>query len=432
MRGGRSFLALLAILLGLGAYLYFVESKRDPTDPAEKRDKVFALEADKIEEVSIKSEAGQRTTLRKNGTDWEIVEPTTAKADAAEISGITTNLSTLEQQRLVEENPSNLADFGLNEPRIEVGFKSGGAEQRLLIGSKTPTGSDLYAKTAASPRVFLVASYLESTFNRSTFDLRDKAALKFERDSAESMQIVTAERTLSFGKKENQWQINQPAGLRADTAAIEGLLARLNSLQMKSIVESTDKKDFGLEKPAATVHIGAGSAQTTLLVGGSAGEGAVYARDASRPTVFTVESSLLDDLKKDLGEYRQKDVFDARAFNTDGVEIARGSDRWTFDKKEKWQQTAPATKDADGAKIEGLLSSLTSARADGFVDKVPTDAKTELSVTLKSDEGRKQERVTFFRSGSDAFAQREGTPGAARFAVSVLDGISKAVEDVTK
>ena len=36
--------------------------------------------------------------------------------------------------------------------------------------------------------------------------------------------------------------------------------------------------------------------------------------------------SLLEDLKKDAGEYRQKDIFDARAFNTTRIEIARGGE----------------------------------------------------------------------------------------------------------
>ena len=429
MRGLRSFLLLLVVLIGLGAYLYFVESKRDPAATGEKRDKVFTVEADAIQEVVVRSESGQRTTLRKSGSDWQIVEPATAPADGGEISGITSSLARLEQERVVDENPADLAEFGLAQPRIEVAFKAGGDEQRLLIGSKTPTGSDLYAKTSASPRVFLLASYLDSTFNRTTFDLREKAALKFDRDGADLIEIVTADRTLSFAKKNGEWQIVQPAGTRADSAAIEGLLARLNTLQMKSIAD--DAKDAGLEKPAVTVRVGAGSAQTTLLVGGPAGEGSVYARDGSRPTVFTLEASLLDDLKKDASEYRQKDIFDARAFNTTAIDISSGGQTLTFEKKDgKWQQTAPAAKEADAAKVDALLSTLTSARADSFVADLPGGAKPELTVLLKFDEGRKQERVTFSRSGADAFAQREGTTGAATITAAVLDSIAKAFGDL--
>jgi hypothetical protein len=429
MRGLRSFIGLLAVLIALGAYLYFVESKRDPLDTGEKREKVFAVEADAIEEVSVKAESGERTTLRKSGSDWQLVEPSAAPADATEISGITSNLARLEEERLVEENPGNLADFGLAEPRIEVGFKAGSNEGRLLIGSKTPTGADLYAKTAASPRVFLVASYLESTFNRKPFDLRDKTALSFDREAADALEVETAGRTLSFAKKDGAWQIVQPEGGRSDSAAIEGLLSRLSTLQMKSIAEAPGAT--GLEKPVATVRVGTGSSQATLLVGGPAEEGAVYARDASRPAVFTIEASLLEDLKKDAAEYRQKDIFDARAFNTTAIDIEKGTEKLTFAKKDdKWQQSSPAAKEADAAKVDTLLSSLTSARADSFVEALPARATSEAIVTLTSDEGRKGEKVTFFRSGAEAFAQREGSSGAARIGSDVLDGILKAIEAV--
>ncbi len=124
------------------------EAGRRATTREETR-KVFSVAADKIDEVTIKSDSGERTTLKKTGTDWQVVSPAEngpSAVDAAEVSGITTNLSTLEQQRVIEENARDLKEFGLAEPRIEVAFKAGGAEQKLQIGSKTPTGGDVYAK----------------------------------------------------------------------------------------------------------------------------------------------------------------------------------------------------------------------------------------------------------------------------------------------
>ena len=143
MRGLRTFLGLLVILVALGGYLYFVESKRTPGDSGPKKEKVFTVESDKIEEISIKSEAGEQTTLKKSGTTWQIVAPVTAKPDDAEVSGLTTNLSGLEIQSVVDENAAELKEYGLAEPRVRVTFKAGGQSQTLEIGNKTPPGSDL-------------------------------------------------------------------------------------------------------------------------------------------------------------------------------------------------------------------------------------------------------------------------------------------------
>jgi hypothetical protein len=444
MRGLRSFLGLVIVLIALGAYLYFVDSKRTPGDDGEKRDKVFAVEADKIEEISIKSEAGEQTTARKTGTAWQIVAPVTAQPDEAELSGLATNLASLEIQRVVEENAADLKEFGLAEPRVEVAFKANGQQHRLHIGQKAPTGTNVYARVNDEKKVFLIASYLESTFNRSTFDLRDKAVLKVERDKVDALEIATGVRTVRFTKGDGQWRMTAPAGARADFSGIESLIGRLGSAQMKSIAaaESTDLKKYGLEKPAATIRLGTGSSQAALAIGSAAEEGSVYARDLSRPLVFTIESSLLEEVKKDPGELREKDLFDARSFNATRIEFTRPGQVVAFEKQktknkegqeeEKWRQVLPSPRDVDSAKVDALVSSVTAVRADSFVESAAKTGldKPELSVAIKFDEGRKEDRVSFGRSGSDAYASRSGEPGAAKIAAATLDAITKSIEEL--
>jgi Domain of unknown function (DUF4340) len=442
MRGLR-FIILLLIAIPIGWYAYH-DSTKGPIDDSPKRDKVFSVEADKIDEIEVKSEAGERTTLRRKGTDWEIVQPVAAASDQATVSGITSNLASVEIQRVIEEKPSDLKEFGLAEPRVEVAFKSGGKERRLQLGQKTPSGSDVYAKLADDPKVFLVSSFLDSTFNRSTFDLRDKSVLKLDREKIDTMEVTASGHTTRFEKKSGEWQIAEPPTGRADFGAIDGLVSRVSSVQMKSIVPTPGElKTYGLDKPTATVRLGSGSSQATLLVGAAAeGEtGSVYAKDFSRPTIFTIDSTLVDDLKKDASEYRQKDLFDARSFNTTRMEITRNGQTSVFEKakvknkegqeEEKWRQTAPSPRDLDAAKIETLISAATGARATGFVDSTAKTGldKPELSVKFKYDEG-KEERVDFARAGGQAYASRAGSPGAAQIDASLIDAIVKAVEDL--
>ena len=203
MRGLRSFIVLLVIAIPLGWYAYR-ESKKGPVDDSPKHDKVFTVEADKIEELQIKSEAGEHTTLRKKGTAWEIVQPVAAPSDEAAVSGITSNLASVEVQRVIDENPADVKEFGLAEPRVEVAFKAAGQERRLQIGQKTPSGSDVYAKLADQKKVFLIPSHLDSTFNRGTFDLRDKSVLKVDREKVDSLEVTAAGRTIRFQKQNGE------------------------------------------------------------------------------------------------------------------------------------------------------------------------------------------------------------------------------------
>ena len=443
MRGLRSLIVLLVIAVPLGWYAY-----RDSTKPADsgesKRDKVFTVEADKIEEVSLKSESGERTRLQKSGSEWKIVAPAGAPPDSNEISSVTSGIASLEMDSVVDENPPDLKEYGLAQPRIEVTFKADGKEQTLLIGQKTPPGTDLYAKRAGETRVFLIPGHLESTFNKTTFDLREKSVVKVDRDKLDVLEFTAGDKTSRFVKPSGEWQIAAPVQARADFSAIEGIVSRLSGLQMKSIVEApeADGKKYALDKPAATIKFGSGSSQATLVIGGPAGEGTVYARDLSRPAIVTIESSVLDELKKDPSEYRQKDLFDARGFNATRLEIVRAGQTYAFEKtkvknkegqdEEKWRQLAPQARELDQPAFDRLLSALTGIRATGFVDTAAAKALSapELSATIKFDEGKKEDKVALAKSGTDGFASRAGEPGAAKIDASAIDAVTKALQEL--
>src|SRR6187431_2020172 len=206
MRGLRSLIVLLVIAIPLGWYAYRDSNK--PADSGEpKRDKVFSVEADKIQEISLKSESGERTRLQKSGTEWKIVAPAGAPPDSNEISSVASGIASLEMQSVVDENPPDLKDYGLEQPRIEVVFKADGKEQTLLIGQKTPPGTDLYAKRAGETKVFLIPGHLESAFNKTTFDLRDKAVVKIDRDKLDALEFTAGDKTSRFAKPAGEWQI---------------------------------------------------------------------------------------------------------------------------------------------------------------------------------------------------------------------------------
>jgi hypothetical protein len=434
VKGFRSFLALLAVLAALAGYLYY-DSKHEPGDD-KKPEKVFAgVASDKIERVTVKSAAGDQTTVEKQGADWQMTQPAAVAADGAELSGITSNLASLEVSRVVDDQPADLKQYGLDPARIEVTFKFAGKDQKLLLGQKTPTGGDLYAKIPDKPRVFLVASYLETTFNKSTFDLRDKTILKIDREKVDRVEIETPDRTVKLAKQGADWRLSSPVDARADFGAVEGIIGRLNTTPMKAITaaEATDLKEYGLDKPAATVRVMSGSAQAGLAIGTSAGEGVVYAKDLSRPMVFTVEAALFDELKKPADDFRVKDLFDARAFNTTRVEIARGGQTMAFEKekgKDTWKQVSPAAKAADTAKVEALLTALASARATSFADaKTATGLETpEVTISVAFEDGQKHEKVAFARKGTDAYGRRDGDASAAKIDMTALDGIIKALD----
>jgi hypothetical protein len=440
MKQLRTLGLLVVALAGLLGYLYFVDAGK-PVGENDEKPKVFSVEADQIEALKVSTIAGGDAELTKGADGWTLTAPQTVKADDSEVSGITSSLASVAMQRVVDENPANLGDYGLKEPVVEVSFRTKGSTESktLQLGTKSPTGSDMYAKTADSPRVFLVYGYLESSFNRTPFDLRDKKILTFDRDKADRIEIRRGDSLLAFSKANGEWRVTAPIDARGDFSAIEGLLSRLQSAQMRSVVDenATNLKQYGLEPAEATVTVSAGSARAGLAFGSKNAEGLIHVRDVSKSQVVAVPADLLADFEKTAADFRRKDVFEFRAFNLDTLEITRSGTTTTFERlkgkgkdgADAWRNVT-AGKELDAAKFEAFLTKLSGLRAQSFAE--PAD-KTGLespavTVTATFDDRKKTETVRIGRVGTEAFASRPDEPGAMKLDGPALDEMLKELD----
>jgi hypothetical protein len=201
---------------------------------------------------------------------------------------------------------------------------------------------------------------------------------------------------------------------------------------MQGIVdpEGSNLAKYGLTKPTGSIVVAAGSARATLTLGAT-DNALLFARDGSRPMVFTVAPVLKDDVIRSVGDFRRKDLFDARAFTATRVEFTRGAETVTLEKSkgkegaDVWQVSG---KDVESGKADDLLTKLTGLRAQSFEAQThPSLKKPALVVTVSFDEKR-QETVTFGRSEKDVFASRSDEPGAAKLDGTGLDDVMKALD----
>jgi hypothetical protein len=431
-----STLAMVLVLAGLAGYIYFADDNGG-SDATTTKEKAFGTVASEdIEEVRIALNEEMPARVTKTNGTWKLVEPSAADADASELSSITSSLSTLDIERVVDEKAGDLAQYGLAPPRIDVSFKVKGQEKRILLGDKTATGGDIYAKLPDSPRVFLVSSYIESTFKKDPFSLRDKTILKVDRAKVDGFTASDGKTTLEFTKNGSDWTIVKPIAARADFGAVEGAIERLATANMQGITadNATTLAQYGLDKPTATMTVKSGSSSATLTLGKTE-NAVVFAKDASRPLVFTVAPTLRDDVIKPVGDFRRKDLFDARSFTATRVEFTRGNDTQTFEKsksKDKDGKEVDVWKDGKGGtvdtmKVEDLLNKVTGLRASSFEAAAPAALKTPtVSITASFDS--KMETVTIARSGTDAFAARPDEPGAAKLDTTAVDEALKALD----
>jgi hypothetical protein len=435
---GRSTLILLIVFLGLVGYIYFIDSKKPETPAGEAKQKVFTnVTADTIDALEFKSADGQVSKVEKTGDAWKLVDPVQADADGGEISSVTSAVASAEINRVVDENASDLKAYGLDPARMDIGFRVKGQKdaRHLLVGEKTPTGEDLYARLPDQKRVFLIDAYNESAINKTTFALRDKKILKIDRNAVEGLELTDGSNTFQFARTGMDWRIVKPIAARADYGQLEGAVERLATAQMQGLTSEADPdlKKYGLDKPTATITLTVGGKPTTLALGKTE-NAVVFAKDSTRSMIFTVAPTVKTDLFKELGDYRRKDLFDARSFTASKVEIRRGADTLAFEKKSQngkdtWQKADGKT--ADTMKVEEFLSKLTALRAQSFEATANPALKSPALVTTVTYDQNNTETVTLAKTGNDVVASRADEPGSAKVeGTPALDDVMKAIDAV--
>lgn len=450
MRRGYSTLILLVVFVTLGLYVYFVELERPPASEIPPNESLVDVAAEDFAHLTITTN-GEETVLEQSEdrNEWRLTAPVTALADETQVSSITSALSTLQIQRVVAEDVVDFTPFGLDAPTVEVGFVTSGGSltERLLIGDSTPTGAERYAMLADSGRVVLVAAHLDTTFAKSPFDLRNKAILGFDTSDVDQLEIQSSATSIRLEKNQNEWQLQEPWDARADFSTVEGIVGQLSRGQMRAVISegSSDKQaeettvtDYGLFDPRLTATIRLGSATATLGVGNVAPDGMSYARDVSRPIVFTIDSTLVNDLERAASEYRDKNLFDFRPFNASRVEIQQADTSTVFEKLEaedeesgsSWMQVSPESTEADRTQIDDFLAKLSNLRGESFIETRDDVTFNENSLFLTArirfntggpDEISKEELVNLWRSGDMTYGIRGDEPGAAILDTRTVD-----------
>ena len=146
----------------------------------------------------------------------------------------------MEIDRVLDENPTG-ARAVRPRPAAVLGssFKTAGDPRphRLNVGSKTPTGSDVYARVEGQNRLFLTPPTTTTALNKSTFDLRDKRVLVFSRDAVDTLTLDgKGAPAIALAKKGADWRLTSPVDARADFSPVDGLIGRLDQVHMQSIV----------------------------------------------------------------------------------------------------------------------------------------------------------------------------------------------------
>ena len=445
----RTYVAV-ALLAGLGAYIYFVESKREPA-PEKPTEKVFSFDKAKVREVSLAPKGGEAVRIVKEGEAWKMVAPMQIPADGSEVDGLVQSLETLQIDEVVAPSVPRLADFGLQTPSNTVGVLLEGASEplKLQLGDKTPDGGGVYAKLPTQPRVFTIATYLENSFTKKPFDLRDRDVLHVKRDAIKSLEVSGPEGDYALARSDKgDWAFTKPIATKAGRWTVDGLLGLLESLKMESVAaeDAKDLKPFGLDKPVRTVKLGLADGTTKALeIGSSPAPKKYHVREAALSRVAVIPEALVDELAKGSSEFREKRLLDVATYEVEGFDVeAEGAKRVYVRSSSKdkdgvdvykWKRTAPDAKDLDTNKVQDALFKIGGIEASGFVD-APEGAekygldKPDFKLTLRYAAGKDAAWFELGRKDGKTYARRANDAVLLELDNAKADELVKAFKEL--
>jgi len=424
-------LLIAAVLLaGLSAVVYFSnksEAAKEGKPAADAAPKILALDEKNIVGFEIKKRDGTDTVAKKDDSGkWSLTTPP-LPADQNACNAVTSAVTAMTSDRLVDENATDLASYGLAPAADTVTFTmKDGKKTTLLIGDGTPTGNNVYAKVDGEGKLYTMASFNKDSLDKDAKQLRDKRLMTFDQDKISRVELTAKKNTIEFGKiGQNEWQILKPKPLRADGFQVEELVRKVKNGEMDTSVSDEDAKKqtaaWGSATPVATVKVTDASGTQTIEIRKAKDD--YLAKSSAVEGVHKITKDMGEGVDKALDDFRSKKLFDFGFADPTKVEVKDGAKPLTFEKSgENWMAGG---KKMDASSIQALIDKLRDLAATKFVDTGFTAPAMELTVV--SNEGKRTEHVQI---ASNGIAKRDGDATLYQLDPAVLNDIRSAAGDV--
>lgn len=170
----------------------------------------------------------------------------------------------------------------------------------------------------------------------------------------------------------NDWKITAPFQARGDAFPVNNLIrAILNMESGTQLGADSVSASTGLNPPNYTVEVVStdGKSSRALIGNRSSTGGTVYVLKEGDKQPYLVGDDVLSELEKPAADFRDHRMVDIQSAQLTGIRITRGEQILELHKPQTdWMVTAPATMPADASEVSALIASLTSLRAEKFVD----------------------------------------------------------------
>lgn len=315
MRYWPTFL-MATVLAGLGLYLYIIELPQK--ESSERQDtvdkKVLLFDQQTLSGLTVKTDRHELVFTRTPEKGWVLTAPLSTEADQREIQNLIRALVTGTVTRVVEDHPTNLTPFGLDDPITTITVIAGPARETFSIGDSGPLSSTLYVLRESDRKVLLTNLAPKDFLNKTLMTFRRKDILRMSQSDVEQIRLTypTTEIALyqAQEKPKSKWKLRYPIEAEADQTEARALLFRLEDLKALGIVDPGPERDalaqtFTVPKVKIAIHTAEGD-QTVKLYQPDPASGEAIAETSPNGPLYRINPTAIKDLTKELFAFQDK------------------------------------------------------------------------------------------------------------------------------
>lgn len=402
---------LFGIVLLSGA-LYFLSWRSRAVASEATRNTLCTFELAQVDGLDVIRGGTNLVSLaRDDDGAWRLVAPYAAPADEAVVRRLVDAvtlfpLGDMRTEAELAELHEDFADFGLTgDAQATVTLRAGGAQTRVVFGSPTASGNEVYARTAGLHNVFTIARAAFEAVPADADGFRRRALVACGASEFAGIDLRTpGSPFVKLVRDAAGWKLAAPVEAPADAQAVETLVQGLSGARIAAFVLPSASNPsaagasailpsalvpYGLSADAGfavTVRSAAGTAEQ-IVFGGRQGTNLVYALVRNGSAVVAVDAALADLCRAGGDSLRDTRVFPvADNARVTSVSFTQGPLVYVLaqDTNKVWRLEAPVVAPADPAAAAAMVDRVLRLKRGDVPDTPPEKDAVRVSVATSA------------------------------------------------
>lgn len=345
---------------------------------------VFSVYPESIDRIVTEREGVRIECIRDEAEVWRMIGPIEADVDNAMVQQMIASMARVARgERITPATRAarglTPADYGFDDPRARITFRSNQGMMTWLVGRDAPLGDSVYVMMESGGDIVAAPRQILHLVPKDPSWIRERALFAKDVPDVRGMDLVragTAYRIRQAGI--SRWEFREPYTGRANSQEVHHLIETLLSGRVAEFVDGQeiDLSSLGFDPPALEISLFTRDERTsTVQLGGMADDAGTlyYARRTADGSLFAVPAEWVEKINRDPVSLRSRSLTDLSRPRVDSVRIQRGEQQVSLVRSNRlWRVQRPVRWDACPEQVNSMLDALLDAPVIRYVDE-PTD-----------------------------------------------------------